>query len=104
MSHYYDLIYRQIIKKLQSISTRPRSETDTNYINYSCAVITRERHGNTEYEVVELGSIICASNQIKERTEFITIQVDTNKLSNSYYLLEYADRLTYQLCNAILKE
>lgn len=104
MPDYYDTIYRQAIKKLQSISTRPYDEKDENLTDFSCAIMTRERNRIIEYDLVVSGDIICGTNQIKQRTELITIQVDTHKLSNSYYLLQEADRLTYQLCNATFKD
>lgn len=100
MTDYYNTLYRQVIKKLESLSTRPYDEKEENSEDFSCAVMTREHNGVTEYDLIVLGDFICATNQIKQRTGIITIQVDTHKLSNSYYLLQCTDRLTYQLCNA----
>lgn len=103
MSYYYDIIYRQVIRRLGSISTRPYNEKDENICQFSCALIVRESgKGNIDYQLVLEGDILCATNQIVQKTNTITISVDTNKLQTSYYLLEQADMLTYQLCNSEL--
>lgn len=105
MPDYYDTVYRQIVKKLNHISTRPFDEKDENICDFSCAIIAREDwKGNIDYQLVVEGDILCATNQIKQRTDTITIQVDTNKLQDSNYLLQQADRLTYQLCSASLHD
>lgn len=103
MIEYYNTVYRQVIKQLYSKQTRPYSETDEKICEFSWAILAREDSmKRIEYEVVESKGIVCAMNQIKQRTDFIKIEVDIYQLSNSCYLLEEADRLTYQLCNAKL--
>jgi hypothetical protein len=58
------------------------------------------RSGDVDYDLVAQGDFYCG--KIEQRTDLITIQVDVYKLSDSFYLLEQADRLTYQLCSANL--
>ena len=104
----YDTVYRQVIKQLYGKQTRPYSETEEKICEFSWAIVTRKSFvgmgviEKIEYDVIENKSFICATNQIQQRTDFIEFEVDIYKLSNSYYLLQQADRLTYQLCNAKL--
>jgi len=101
MPEYYDSTYRQVVRKLENSSTRPYDEKDENIVDYSCAIFTKiNRDGSIDYDLIEEGEFICGKKE--QRTEIITIQVDTHKLCNSYYLLQQADRLTYQLCSATL--
>ena len=101
MPDYYDSIYRQTIKKLQNRYVRPYNEKEEKIVDFSCAIMTRvNRDGGTDYDLVEQGDFYCG--KIEQRTDLITVQVDVYKLSNSFYLLEQADRLTYQLCSTNL--
>jgi hypothetical protein len=109
MPDYYDTIYRQILRELHSKHTRPYDPKKEKICEFSWAILARECYVSgtglakrIEYEVVEDKGIFCGLNQVKQQTDFIKVEVDVYKLSDSYYLLEQADRLTFQLCNAKL--
>ena len=111
MPDYYDTVYRQILKELQSKHTRPYDPEEEEICEFSWAVLARECYVSgtglgkrIEYEVFEDKDIVCGLSNVKQRTDFIKVAIDIYKLSNSYYLLQEADRLTFQLCSAKLND
>lgn len=109
MPDYYDAVYRQIIKQLHSKHTRPYNENEEKICEFFWAILARERYVSgtglakrIEYEVVEDKSIVCGLDQVKQRTDFVKVEIDVYKLSNSYYLLEKADSMTFRLCSTKL--
>jgi hypothetical protein len=109
MPDYYDTVYRQVIKEILSKHIRPYDEKEEKVCEFSWAILARERYAGAtgltkriEYDVVENESIVCGIKNIKQQTDFISFQIDVYRLSNSYYLVEQAKRITFQLCNAKL--